>query len=92
MCGGCHVVCLFGKKRKKARQIPKADFVIRMAYHMEGQRQPPSFTLLLYIKKASGSPGKEGVSLCQNFMFYITRFTVGLLLYSNDFTRFGSNL
>ena len=35
---------------------------------------------------------KEGVSLCQNFMFYITHFTVGLLLYSNVFTRLGSNL
>src|SRR5699024_69364 len=40
-------------------QIPKADFVIRMAYHMEGQRQPPPLTLLLYIKKASGSPGVQ---------------------------------
>ena len=59
MCGSRHVVCLFGKKCKKPRQIPKTDLVIRMAYHMEGQRQPPPLTLLLYIKKASGSPGVQ---------------------------------
>lgn len=55
MSGSCHIVCLFSKKRKKARKIPKADPVIRLAYHMKRQGKSPSFTFFLYIKKAPGA-------------------------------------
>ena len=57
MSGSGHVVCLFGKKRKKARQIPKAHLVISMAYHMKRQGQSPSLTFFLYIKQAPDSAG-----------------------------------
>lgn len=57
MSRSCHIICLFRKKCKKARQIPKTHLVIRVANHMKRQGQSPPLTFLLYIKETTDSSG-----------------------------------